>query len=220
MQNADMKINSAVERLNRILPLAARHHALDTSLQDLHKTILHAYVHRGRTLNRNEMALLVDNIDAAVKILQHNDLVVFDASGEPIGAYPFSMSERDHRVTVNGHSVNCMCALDALAVSPMFNLPTTVSSICHVTHAPITLQLSESGSCIGHQAGDVHFGINWDAASDNSCCADSLCTEMVFLKDATIANTWLSVAPDQRQIFTLHEAMGFAARFFVPLLHD
>lgn len=220
MQNSERNIISAVERLNRILPLAANQHALDASLQRLHRAILHAYIDQGRTLNRGEMAPYVDDLDQAVSTLKHADLVVFNDSGEPIGAYPFSMEERIHRVSVNGHTVHCMCALDALAVSPMFNMPTEITSQCHVTNDSITIQ--QQGLVMLNEAdvSHIYFGINWSATSENSCCADSLCTEMIFLKNGFVADSWLAEIPDQRQIFPLNDAIEFAARFFVPLVNE
>ncbi|MDT8385671.1 MAG: organomercurial lyase [Gammaproteobacteria bacterium] len=220
MQNTEQKISAAVVRLNQILPLAARHRALDPSLQKLHRATLQAYIELGRSLTRHEMAQQVDDIDAAVDILKHNDLVVFDDHGNPIGAYPFSMQAREHRVTVNGHTVHCMCALDALAVSPMFRLATTISSRCHVTRSPITIRQWAHGGLDQASADDLYVGINWGAASSDSCCADSLCLEMIFLKHEVAANRWLKQAADQRQIFAIHEALEFASRFFMPLIHD
>jgi len=65
---------------------------------------------------------------------------------------------------------------------------------------------------------DTHFGIIWGAAAGNSCCADSLCMEMMFLRDSEIAQRWLADDPDNRELFTLPEAIEFGGRFFAPLL--
>lgn len=66
--------------------------------------------------------------------------------------------------------------------------------------------------------GDVCFGILWGAASACACCADSLCTEMIFLKDRRVADHWLAQDPANREVFDLGEAVEFGARFFVPLM--
>ena len=218
MRDKDNIIDAAVARLNRILPLTARHRALDDPLQRLHKAILQAYIELGRTLSRSEMALHVDNINEAVDILKRNDLVVFDDDREPIGAYPFAMEKREHRVTVNNHAVHCMCALDALAVSPMFDMPTRITSCCHVTSTPVTIRQQGRKGLESGNACTANFGINWSAASTTICCSDSLCTEMIFLKDAAVAEGWLSEEPEQRQVFDLNDAIEFASRFFVPLI--
>lgn len=220
MHNAEKNIAAAVERLNHILPLTARHRALDIPLQRLHTAILHSYIDLGRSLTRSEMALLVDDIDEAVNILKRDDLVVFNDNGEPVGAYPFTMEARDHIVGVNGHTLHCMCALDALAVASMFDLPTRITSRCHVTNEPVSIQQTGRNAPKQKNTSPLYFGIDWSAASGNSCCADSLCTEMIFLKNHSVANSWLGEAPEQRQIFPLDDAIDFAARFFVPLIRE
>jgi mercuric reductase len=153
-------------------------------------------------------------------VLKNNDMMVFSCNGEPIGAYPFTMEEREHKVRVGGHIVNAMCALDALAVSPMFELKTEISSKCRATGTPVTIK--QDGLIIENpdQAGGIRFGIVWGAASSCSCCANSLCMEMMFLRDGRVAEEWLSVDPGNREVFTLAEAVEFGSRFFVPLMAD
>jgi mercuric reductase len=154
----------------------------------------------------------------AVTILHSNDMVVFGADGEPIGAYPFTMEAREHQIQVNGHQVYAMCALDALAVSPMFGLDTEINSQCRVTGEPVHIQ--QSGETIANmeETGGVYFGIEWGAAEGGSCCADSLCMEMIFLRDGEVAEQWLAADPENREIFTLPDSVTFAAQFFVPLM--
>lgn len=169
-------------------------------------------------MTREEMAQHVDDIDTAIAILKEKDLVVFNDNNEPTGAYPFTMEQREHRVTVKGNTVHCMCALDALSVSPMFNLPTEISSRCHVTTSPIAIRQQDSS--VNKEAKGIYFGIYWGAASEGSTCAESLCTEMLFLKNKTVAENWLSELPEHREIFNLEDAIEFGARFFIPLLSN
>jgi hypothetical protein len=68
------------------------------------------------------------------------------------------------------------------------------------------------------QGGDVHFGINWSSAN-NSCCATSLCTEMIFLADSDVAVEWMNDDPENREIFSLYDAIEFASTFFTPLVY-
>lgn len=212
------KVTTAIQRLNTIFPLQKNQQTLNKSIRDLHQAVLRSYVEQGRSLNRAEMANYVDDFNEAVTILKQNDLVVFDNKGEPIGAYPFTMEQRKHQVTVNNHTVHCMCALDALAVSPMFNLPTHISTRCEVSSIPISI--NQHGKEMRSSDQRLFFGINWNAASTAACCADSLCTEMIFLAGDEIANNWLTENSDQREIFTLQQAVNFAAGFFMPLLSE
>ena len=212
------KIKVAIDRLNKILPLKANQQSLPSETQALHREILYSYIDLGRSLSRNEIAQRVDNVDEAIKTLQQNDMVVFDGEGEPIGAYPFTMEKREHKITVNGHLVHSMCALDSLAISPMYGLELDINSVCHISGEPVVIRKKGFEILNASEVQDVYFGINWNAASANSCCADSLCTEMIFLKGDVIANNWLNEDVEHRQIFALDEAVQFAAGFFVPLL--
>ena len=211
------KVQDAVDRLNKILPLAERQKNLSAELAAVYRLILNSYVELGRTLSRSEIARHVDNIDEAVNVLRDNDMVVFDKNDEPVGAYPFTMEQREHKVEVDGHTVRSMCALDALAISPMFNIGTHIDSICHVSGDRISIdQLDQTVLNIDENK-NVHFGINWNSAANN-CCATSLCTEMIFLKDKETAATWLSQDAESREVFTLNEAIEFASLFFKPLV--
>ena len=211
------KVDAALVRLQHILPLAERQAKCSNEIRHLHQQILHSFVTNGRILTRAEMAQQVNNLDEAVALLQNNDMVTFSANGEPLGAYPFTMEERVHTIQVNGFQVHAMCALDALAIAPMFGVWTEINSLCQVTRAPIHIQQSSKVIENMDEAGDVYFGIAWRAADSTSCCADSLCMEMIFLKDHQIAQKWVAEAED-REIFTLLEAVAFAEQFFTPLM--
>ena len=211
------KVENAVKRLNKILPLAKRQRGLDRELADVYQNILYSYVQRGTSINRDEIARQVSNIDESIKILKDNDMVVFDSSGEPVGAYPFTMEPREHEVTVNGHRVHCMCALDALAVSPMFGMETTIESRCHITGQAVAIQQRNREILHSDNNGEVFFGISWNSAANN-CCATSLCTEMLFLKGKQVADQWQADDAENREIFGLDDAVDFAAEFFVPLM--
>ena len=211
------RVANAVARLNRILPLAKRQQSLDSELADVYQNILYSYVQRGISLNKDEIARQVGNIEESIKILRDHDMVVFDSEGEPVGAYPFTMEPREHEVTVNGHKVHCMCALDALAVSPMFDMDTMIDSRCHVSGETISIQQHNREILNSDDNGDVFFGISWNSAADN-CCATSLCTEMLFLKGKQSTDQWQAGDTENRDIFDLHDAVDFAAEFFLPLM--
>lgn len=211
------KVINAVDRLNKILPLSMNLQNLDRDLADVYLNILRSYVEQGASLNKNAIAMQVENIDEAIKVLKENDMVVFDDDDEPIGAYPFTMEQREHEVAVNDHKVHCMCALDALAVSPMFDKETTINSICHVTGEPVSIQQRNREIINSDDNEDVYFGLSWNSAANN-CCATSLCTEMIFLKGQQVADQWLAEDAENREIFNLSDAVDFAAGFFVPLM--
>lgn len=212
------KVNKALDRLNRILPLKEKQESCGAEIKELHQKILRSFVENGRILTKEEMKQYVGDIDEAIIALKKNDMVVFAENGDPVGAYPFTMESREHKVSVNGHHVHAMCALDALSVSPMFGIETQITSQCRVTADPVNIL--QSGKTIQNEkeVEKICFGIVWGAASGCSCCANSLCTEMMFLKDEQIADQWLAEDQANREVFTLQEAVEFGARFFVPLM--
>jgi len=212
------KLEAALKRLNIILPIKECQDKCDPEIKELHQQMLHSFIHRGRILNKAEMANWVDNVPQAIKILRENDMVTFSENAEPTGAYPFTMSEREHAVFVNGFKVHAMCALDALAIAPMFEETTEINSHCRVTGEPVHIQMSGEVIQNPQEVNNLHFGIIWGAADSGSSCADSLCMDMIFLKDTEVAQKWLSNDVQGREIFTLAEAVQFASRFFVPFL--
>ena len=212
------KLAIALKRLNTILPLKKNQDNCTAEIKELHQQILRSFVTNGRILTKKEMAHWVDDVPEAINVLSQHDMVTVSESGEPIGAYPFTMTERVHEVHVNGHQIHAMCALDALAIGPMFGETTQITSQCTVTGAPVKIEMSGKTVLNLAEVQDVHFGIAWDAANAASCCADSLCLEMIFLRDTETAQKWLADDSEGREVFTLQEAVRFASQFFIPLL--
>ena len=198
------KLEIALKRLNAILPLKKNQDNCAREIKELHQQMLRSFVTNGRILTKDEMTHWVNDVPEATTVLSKYDMVTFSESGDPIGAYPFTMTERMHEVHVNGHQVHAMCALDALAIAPMFGETTQIRSQCAVTGAPVKIKMSGETILNLVEVQNVHFGIAWDAANAASCCADSLCLEMIFLRDTETAQQWLSADSDGREVFTLN----------------
>jgi mercuric reductase len=213
--NMDNKVNTALKRLDAVLPLLAGLRSLNDEDAGLYCKLLDGYVERGRTLTRGEVAAIAADAEQSLHNLVNSKLIVLDADGNPAGAYPFTSQEREHRVHIGGVTAHCMCALDALSVSPMFDAPTVIDSVCRVTGEAIHLE--QNGTAFTGGTLDARFAIDWGAAAGDAACADSLCLEMMFLADDDIAARWLANSPDTRETFDLQSAAKFGAAFFVPL---
>jgi len=209
------KVNTALKRLDAILPLLSGLQSLSSEDAGLYYKLINSYMEQGRTLTRDELAGKVANVEQALNNIVNSKLIVLDPQGNPAGAYPFTSELREHRVQINAVTAHCMCALDALSVSPMFNKPTVVDSECRVTGDRI--HIAQNGTTFTDGTLDVYFGINWGAADDDAVCAESLCLEMMFLANREIAGRWLAESPDTREIFDLQSAAEFSAAFFMPL---
>jgi len=211
-------VSAALARLNAILPLQSGLESLSDDDASLYCKLLNSYAVSGRTQTRDEIAGLVNDTDQALNNIVASKLIVLDDAGNPAGAYPFTSEEREHKVHINGVIAHCMCALDALSVSSMFNVPTVIDSQCRVTSEAIHLE--QSGTSFSKGTLDAWFGINWGAAKNDTVCAASLCMEMMFLTNETVAHEWLAESPETREIFDLPSAVDFAAGFFVPLAEN
>lgn len=213
-----MNIDDALERLNTLLPLKARQDRLTAPLHGLHRNILYGFAERGAPLSRQDVAALVgpEQLDEALQRLDDDDLIVLSGDRQTIvGAYPFSAQERHHRVTVNDRTVHAMCALDALSVAPMFDTATRISSSCHVSAAPIDIAM-QGDSLLSASPQRPLVGVRWQDTS--GCAAQSLCLEMVFLRDRATAAAWHPGHDNETSLFELPEAIKFGAAFFRPLL--
>jgi hypothetical protein len=213
-----VNVSDGVDQLNKLLPLKAHQSALDPALRNLHQEVLRSFATSGRPLSRAQITALTgaENVDDMLSQLAADDLVVLSADRQEItGAYPFTIEERVHKVNVNGRDVYAMCALDALSIAPMFDASTHILSRCHVTGTPIEIKMHADRILLAIP-GDVHVGIRWQATS--GCAAKSLCMEMVYFKDTVTAQQWQQQDRENISIYSLEQAVEFAAAFFRPLL--
>ena len=211
-------IEAALERLNRLLPLAARQRSLPDELIGLHRAILHSLYSRGLAPSTEEIAALLTStgMEAALDELRRSDLIVFSQDGRLVGAYPMTTEPTPHRLVFPDRSVNAMCAIDALSVTPMFGGSVEIRSKCRITHEPIVIR-QEDMRIVEASPSSVMAGVRWQIPG-GSHAAHSLCMEMVFLKNDEAAQAWHGGALDHHTVFGLNDAVEFGARFFKPLV--
>jgi len=211
------KVEEGLKRLISLLPLKDRQMEFGGEMAELHKAILRSFVENGRPISDEEISAIIgsNDVEAALKALQEKDLAVLNCSGKLVGSYPMTVEETPHKIKVNGHEINAMCALDSLGISPMFSKKVKIESKCHATGEPVYLEQDGSVIIDAKPSKDVCFGIIW--SSPTGCCAHSLCTEMVFLKDKETAEAWEKEC-SSREVYDLDEAIEFSSKFFVPLV--
>jgi hypothetical protein len=211
-------VDQSVLRLNQLLPLKARQDRLSSGLRELHREAIRLLVMCGRTPSREEMAesLGRDQVDAALARLGADDLVVLSKDRrEILGAYPVTTENTPHVIHVNGQTIHAMCAVDALSVAPMFDVPLTIESRCRVMESAIHIE-QEGERIVEARPPTVRVGVRWQAP--NGSAAHSLCMEMVFLQDEEAACRWHGGDLENHSLFTLEQAVAFGSRFFRPLL--
>jgi hypothetical protein len=214
------KVQSAVDRLNRLLPLHKSFRSFNTMEKRLYQGILRHFLESGRAPLREELKGQNKDADAIIEKLACNALITLDENGEIHGAYPFTQERRMHQVTINSVRVHAMCALDALAPSAMFSCRSIIHSQCGVSKQALRIEMEDKTVLNKGETGDIHVGINWQAACGTKSCADSLCHEMIFIRGKEIAQDWSKEDTSQREIFTLDEAIAFSTAFFSPLMAE
>jgi mercuric reductase len=226
----------SLAQLQKLLPLRKRQESLSPPLRMVHRAILRALAETGEPPRQTEIAAMLGSKRSAIHalgVLAKNDLVVLNTpvtmderihqpiaaeTAEVVGAYPMTTERTPHKVVIGGHSVNAMCAVDALVISPMFGRETRIESRCHFTGTPIRILQKGTEILETSPSPGVRVGIRWQSFGEHA--AHTLCTEMVFLKDAETARLWRETAPASIEIFTLPEAIELGTAFFLPLLEE
>jgi len=215
----NMNTSEAVARLNQQLPLKKRQSDLPEAYRRLHQSILWQLVREGRALNRDEIAdqLGKQELEPFLQRVAGDDLVVLDQAGsEVLGAYPVTTEQTPHAINVMGNSIFAMCALDAVSVAPMFDASVKISSHCHLTQAPVLIQMRGHEIIDVQDSAAVQVGVRWQMPVGDA--AHSMCMEMVFLQDESVARQWQGDDQDSMSLFSLPAAVDFGAAFFKPLL--
>jgi alkylmercury lyase len=225
-----------LNRLESLLPLPRRHRELSPALRSVHRIILRTLVDTTKAPTQAAIAAILGSRAAAQQALgtfKAADLAVLSASAtynektkqtlaelsaEIVGAYPMTTATTPHKVTSNGQSVNAMCAVDALAISPMFNRETLIESKCQVTGTSVRIRQNGTTILEARPSAELRVGIHWQGL--NGCAANTICTEMVFLKNAETAAAWEKTDPNSIEILTLREAIELGTAFFVPLMEE
>lgn len=158
------------------------------------RAVLELYRALGRAPSHAELgartALDEAQIATVLARLAARDLVVLEGSGGAlVGAYPLSERDTGHRVEIDGHALNAMCAVDALGVGAMYGRDARVESSCRACGAPITVELGDGGAALGPASPAepvVWFGLDYRTG----CAATSLCTVIVFFCGAAHFERW------------------------------
>jgi hypothetical protein len=211
------KIENAVERLERNLPIRHNQARLPESLRRLHRWILRYFLENGVAPGTGDLGD-VDDWQGGIDRLAAEHIIVVDDKGAITGAYPFINEGRGFRVITNCGAVNAMCAFDALAVSSMFAIPTLIESCCRLSGQAIMIEQDRADIRVSAPAEPVFAVIDWNAAVGASSCSATLCTEMIFIAGEERTANWCSEDSDNRELFDLPEAHALITTVFVPLM--
>jgi hypothetical protein len=170
-----------------------------------------------------ESGLAAAEVDAVLAALAGRDRLVLDpATGDIVGAYPFSARATGHEVrfddrTLDTHTLNAMCAIDALGAGAMYQGDVAVASTCRECEAPIRIETRDLGQALAGV--DPTGAVVWAGIHHDGCSATSLCTTILFFCSAAHLEAWREKhrGPDGR-LLSVDEAMQVGKALFGPVL--
>lgn len=196
-----------------------------TSEEDRVRTaLLRLYAEQGHAPEIAELAARVASSVTALRplleSLRKRDVIVLDANGDRVvGAYPFTNRETGHRVTLGSHTLNAMCAIDALGVGAMYGRDIEIRSSCRFCRAPIEIATGDQGSMVARVRPTTT--VVWSGMRyENGCAADSLCKVIAFFCSDTHLESWRAAhASDARGFrLSIEEALEAGRAIFGPVL--
>lgn len=112
--------------------------ALEPNEDLVWRMALDLYAENGRPPRASEIAACSDISEERVRVvlrkLQLRDLVGLESGTDAIRyAYPFTETQTGHRVALKSHTLNSLCAIDALGVGRMYRSDVTVESRCRLS---------------------------------------------------------------------------------------
>lgn len=149
---------------------------LNGAERELYRWILNRFAHSSPPtpgqLDDQARELALDPTDA-LTTLAREDLVHTAGDGSVLVAYPFSGLPRGHRVSIAGRpAVEGMCAIDALGIAPMLNLPTEIISNDPISNTEIRVRVdpNDGASWEPDEAVVLAGTISCDGPSFGGCC--------------------------------------------------
>lgn len=196
---------------------------LDDDEDLLWRTILSLYAELGRAPTRFDMAARTGMPDAHLSTLlaslgSHDLIGLDDVTVEVRLAYPFTEAATGHRIHLGRHTLNALCAIDALGVAAMYGRGISISSRCHRCGSPIHVETAAQGERLrsAQPAGAVVW---YDFAYDGSA-ASSCCPAVAFFCSEEHRREWCGTqSPPRTGIdLTMGEAMQVGSAIFGPIL--
>jgi mercuric reductase len=184
--------------------------------------LLQLYAEHGRAPTRGALAKRAGLSETAVRPLlnelRRRDLVVLDGD-KIVGAYPFTDWDKGHRVTLDGRTLNAMCAVDALGVGAMTGRDIAVASRCRHCGTPVRIATQDRGRALADLVPVA--AVAWlSVRYEGGCAAKSLCTATSFFCSDDHLAAWRREQPADKPGFRLSiaEALEAGRAIFGPSL--
>lgn len=194
----------------------------DPATDRVRVALLQLYAEHGRAPAQSALAKRAALSEPAIRPLleelRHRDLVVLGGD-KIVGAYPFTDRETGHRVTLDGRTLNAMCAVDALGIGAMIDRDIAIASHCRHCGAPIRITTRDRGRALADVA--PSSAVAWLSVHyEGGCAANSLCTATPFFCSDDHLAAWRQERQSDEPGFRLSikEALEAGRAIFGPSL--
>ena len=187
----------------------------------LRRVILEHYGATGGPPSARQMSsasgLAPDALGGVLAGLEARDMVLLDDGGGVAGAYPFIEADTAHRVTLGGHTINTMCAIDALGVGAMYDRDVAIASRCLECGGPVRIETRERGAALkGYTPARTVVWLGTGYAG--GCAAKSACKTMAFFCSDDHLASWREDGGGEGFRLSIDEGLQAGRALFQPLL--
>ncbi len=198
-------------------------HTLDESEDLVWRAVLRLYADHGRPPAPHELVpatgMQPDRILDLLRNLDRRDLIYMEGDTQRIlRAYPFTETTTGHLVELKGHSLNALCAIDALGVGSMYRTDVSIGSTCRFCGETISIATTGNGRELG-MVSPVDAVVWYDFAFDGSA-ATSCCPVIAFFCSEEHLRRWLDAQNPEREgvCLTMEEGLQVGRAIFGPIL--
>ncbi|OPY35652.1 MAG: Alkylmercury lyase [Methanoregula sp. PtaU1.Bin006] len=195
--------------------------SLNPQEDEIRKCILRFFAKTGNPPTVKEIAEIVaappDVINQTIRKLRQADVLTTQA-GVITSIYPFSAVKTRHTVVfADGHSVNALCATDALGVHFMLGEDITFRSLCPECGCEISIVL-KGGRVISR---DPTGAVEYAKARDHyGCTAETCCPHINLFCGRDHVDQWRAKNPafSDGEVYEIEEAMEDGRMIFGEFL--
>jgi len=185
----------------------------------VHQHILRGFLRTGHPPARAQLAVLaLPDVNAVLADLCSRDLVVLNEDDEISGAYPFSAKLTRHSVSINGHKIAAMCAIDALGSGAMAGQDCKITSICPLCEMAIQIEIGQRGLALNDvrpETAIVWAGVN---PINGGCAANTECQSVLMFCSEDHLAQWRHTSNAIGVSLSPAQALQAGAAIFRPFL--
>lgn len=186
------------------------------------KYILKEFARTGRAPSGKAIAEAMklpatESADLLVEKLHKADILTKE-DGEIVSAYPFSARATRHQVIFqDGHTINALCATDALGIHFMLHENITVRSRCPECENEMKIEMKDGKVASCYPEGVVEFV---SSQKDCGCTAKTFCPFMNFFCSQEHLEKWRKKNPENGngEMYQLQQVLEHGKQIFGDFL--